>query len=342
MFSSFNLLAGVNGSGKSSLLQSILVLSQTLQQGNSLKKLTLNGHLVELGSTVDIRNSATPRNEPISLSFSGDGFLDVAFQITESSSDQLLPELRSSEDNSRLLHTLKRVHFISADRLGPRNFIAKTNLPEFLNVGEAGQYTHLILGQSENLPNVSDSLCLGNDSKNLRQQTSEWLNYVFGGAKIEMKGSEDSSSVVQLRLNSRSSAHSYRPTSVGSGYSFALPIIVAGLIARKGEVLIIENPEAHLHTGAQSRITEFLAKVAIEGVQVFIESHSENVLHATRIAIKNDKLAMTSNDVSVLFFSTRDSDKVHKIEIKESGAIEQWPDDFFDQTDRDLERLFGI
>ena len=92
----------------------------------------------------------------------------------------------------------------------------------------------------------------------------------------------------------------FKPTNVGFGYSYALPILIAGLTAEKGTILIVENPEAHLHPSAQSMITKFLGLVANRGVQVFIETHSEHILNALRVMVVQE--SMKASDINVKYF----------------------------------------
>ena len=119
-----------------------------------------------------------------------------------------------------------------------------------------------------------------------------------------------------------------------------MPIIVSGVIAKEGEILIVENPEAHLHPKAQSELAKFLAKVSSCGIQILIESHSDHILNALRIAVL-DKI-LSNEDLSILYFSQKIGQSVVQIPIHSDGKIEEWPDGFFDQMDKDFERLFGI
>jgi len=129
---------------------------------------------------------------------------------------------------------------------------------------------------------------------------------------------------------------------VGFGYSYILPIIVSGLIAEKGDILIIENPEAHLHPKAQARITEFFAKVASAGVQVFIESHSEHILNGVRISALKDNIAISNDEVSILYFRDSEQHLFVKLNLKANGKIDNWADGFFDQQENDLGEIFRL
>lgn len=112
------------------------------------------------------------------------------------------------------------------------------------------------------------------------------------------------------------------------------------IITQEGDILVIENPEAHLHPRAQSNLISFLSIVASCGVQIFIESHSEHILNALRVLIKKESLS--PENVAVFFFHDKDDSLYTKIEIKGKGAINIWPSDFFDQNELDLKELIGF
>jgi len=120
-----------------------------------------------------------------------------------------------------------------------------------------------------------------------------------------------------MRMNADSSKNRFKPVNVGFGYSYLLPIVVSGLIAEPGDILIVENPEAHLVPSAQSRIANFLARVSRTGVQVFIESHSEHILNGLRIAVK-EKL-FGHEETNIIFFEGDKEYSIRKIPVIEGG-----------------------
>jgi predicted ATPase len=97
-----------------------------------------------------------------------------------------------------------------------------------------------------------------------------------------------------------------RPTNMGFGVSYALPIVLGALTAANGGLIIIENPEAHLHPAGQSQMGIFLARMASAGVQVIAETHSDHVLNGVRRAIGEGVLS--SEDAIVHFFGEVDVD----------------------------------
>ncbi|CAD5975838.1 AAA family ATPase [Planktothrix agardhii] len=393
-----NLLTGKNGLGKSTLLQALLLMRQSIEYSEVTTQILLNGSCVKLGNFVDVRNSNISRDESIVLKFClqtniNDTVYDkyIEYYLRENLDDDMVAEISQinfcnqfnldnnvpikreyskSENNNYfnineysnngfqnlgnfLLTNLipndsdptlvdesfnfSHVHYISADRIGPQEFYFKSTLNKFPNVGAKGEFTVNLLDKKRN-DLVNEKLCLGNDAKTLYNQTEEWLSYVFDGAKVEI--SKSISNILELLLNTDDSKDRYKPANVGFGYHCVLPIIVSGLIAREGEILIVENPEAHLHPKAQSQLTRFLAEVSSCGVQVFIESHSDHVLNALRIAVL-DKI-LDTEDLNILCLQLNSEQPVVQIPVQHNGGIEEWPQGFFDQMDKDFERLFGI
>jgi len=283
------------------------------------------------------------------------------------------------------LFDIGRIHYVSADRIGPRDYYPRESFPDFPNVGSKGQYTADILAKTGN-KQVDIALCFdqspcpaygglsspakihqsksiradlnrGSESdrvaetnnkakqmKSLKEseysvlyQASAWMEYIFNGGRVDIKPIE--ANIISMRMNADSSKNRFKPVNVGFGYSYLLPIVVSGLIAEPGDILIVENPEAHLVPSAQSRIANFLARVSRTGVQVFIESHSEHILNGLRIAVK-EKVS-GHKETNIIFFEGDKAYSVRKIPVTEEGKIINWPDGFFDQVEKDFERLHG-
>jgi predicted ATPase len=358
-FSKLNLLTGINGRGKSSLLQTILILSQSAWRNSDLKQLIINDELLNLGNFDDIKNSETPRGENIQFNFKFDSSrIDEAkIQFAEMLDEPLKAECVRIETTGQgkmvvvnpqstknvdtvqdFAELLKKIHFVSADRLGPVKYVDKTNLPNFIHVGPRGEHTINILANSINLENINDELYRGKDANSLIQQTMEWLGYILEGAKIDIKGRDKDSSILYMLLNNRNDSFSYKPTNVGFGYSYILPLIVTGLIAKEGETVIIENPEAHLHPRAQSKISEFFARVASCGVQIFVESHSEHILNGLRVSALNPQIKVEHDELSIHYFDESFDSK--KMTMDKNGKLDNWADGFFDQQEIDLANIF--
>lgn len=234
------------------------------------------------------------------------------------------------------LFDIGRIHYVSADRIGPRDYYPRESFPDFPNVGSKGQYAVDVLTKAEN-KQVKAPLSLKESEPTVLYQTSIWMEYIFNGGRVDIKPIE--ANIISMRMNADSSKNRFKPVNVGFGYSYLLPIVVSGLIADPGDMLIVENPEAHLVPSAQSRIANFLARVSRTGVQVFIESHSEHILNGLRIAVK-EKVS-GHKETNIIFFEGDKAYSVRKIPVTEEGKIINWPDGFFDQVEKDFERLHG-
>lgn len=378
-FAGLNLLTGINGRGKSSIFQSILLLSQSFDGHVIKNKINLNGKHINLGNYDDVKNSETPRSESIMFKMKVANSINASFQFKENENDELTALIEKCDvliekddnivkinsifeeiasdiesklgneqgkskvnlDFSRIAFNeiIKRIHYVSADRLGPVKYVDKASFGnlDFMTVGSKGEFTINVLAKPD-IPLVNEKLYLGSDSSSVLQQTEEWLGYILEGAKLKIEGLEKTSSVLWMLINNKSNSYKYKPTNVGFGYSYVLPLIVSGLIAQEGDVLIVENPEAHLHPRAQSRIAEFFSKVASCGVQVFIESHSEHILNGLRVSILNPEIEIKKEDLVIHYFN--ETFIPEKLSIDENGKIENWPNGFFDQQEIDLANIF--
>jgi predicted ATPase len=124
---------------------------------------------------------------------------------------------------------------------------------------------------------------------------------------------------------------------MGFGVTYTLPVILAGLTAGKDGILIVENPEAHLHPAGQSQMGYFLASIASAGVQVMVETHSDHVLNGIRRAIGEHRIL--SEDQAIIHFFDVDGAPPKSLRFTETGGIASWPRGFFDQYQLDVAAL---
>jgi predicted ATPase len=134
----------------------------------------------------------------------------------------------------------------------------------------------------------------------------------------------------------------YRPTNVGFGITYALPIVVSVLSARPGSLVLIENPEAHLHPRGQVKMGELLSQASAAGIQIILETHSDHVLNGIRLAVHGQKV----DPANVALYHSKwrpagKSPSLTLLNIDRNGRLSDWPEGFFDETERSLDRLLG-
>ena len=125
---------------------------------------------------------------------------------------------------------------------------------------------------------------------------------------------------------------------VGFGVSQVLPIIAEGFYAPPGSLILIEQPEIHLHPGLQSQMGDLLIDIARSNKKLIIETHSEHLL--LRIQRRITEGSLKPDDVAVYFFTyTDEGSKIERIHINDLGRFENWPAGFFEE---DVEESFAI
>jgi predicted ATPase len=119
---------------------------------------------------------------------------------------------------------------------------------------------------------------------------------------------------------------------VGFGASQLLPIIVQGFYAPPGSVLLIEQPEIHLHPKAQATLGDLLMEVVKVGDrQIIVETHSEHLLARIQRRIAEQKFS--HEQVAIYYFEpTTEGVKIHRLELDEYGQLaEPIPEGFFEE-----------
>lgn len=367
---SLTLLTGLNAAGKSTSVQPLLLLSQAFRKNNKNWLLPLNGPLVQLGSvgdalyegadgnlilgvdTEDIRLnwefSPDGRKVPYSLSLQTIRWVEQgnngALEDVSEQLDSLLPIPRS-KGLSDIVQTIRETIYISALRNGTEGiFPVPLEIdPSWADVGSRGEYAAWWLNQYGD-EDVSAGRARAEDGAlTLRRQLNAWAGMLFPGAQANAVKIPNTD-LVQLSWRNHETDSWRRPANIGYGLSYAFPILVAGLLAKKGQILIIDSPEAHLHPMAQSNIGRFLAVIAADGVQVIVETHSDHVLNGVRRAVFDKKLA--PEDTRIHFFSPRprtSDERAHVTspQIDLNGSLSEWPSGFFDQAEQDMIVLAG-
>ncbi len=252
----------------------------------------------------------------------------------------LLPEVHSEhEEATALTRRIRSLTYITAERIGPRDVYPLEDSEAAAVVGPRGEHTVTVLYQQRE-ESVLPALCLKGEVPKLLHQVQARMQKFFPGCGVSVQPVPQANAVtLGLRTSAETSFH--RPIHVGFGLTQVLPIVVAALSAKPGHILLIENPEVHLHPAGQALMGQFLAEVAAAGVQVLIETHSDHLLNGIRRAVKAG--VVTADQTALHFFrplGTSEEQVVTPL-LDDAGNIDHWPDGFFDQFDKDMNHFAG-
>ncbi|MFD2409274.1 AAA family ATPase [Paenibacillus rhizoplanae] len=344
------LLTGLNGAGKSTIIQSLLLLRQSFLQGTIYENgLSLNGELIYLGTGQDLLTENAEK-EYLGIELHYEDIEKVSWLFSYDKSSELLPILSTNYNKQHIGLFSDQFQYLSAERIGPRTYFSRSNykVKQQNNLGINGEYTTHFLSVFQN-EIVDNKLLLHPDavSDSLKAQVDAWLSIITPGTKVDI-GDHTDMDIISLRYkftSARNVSNSFRSTNVGFGLTYTLPVLVSLLASKPGTLLLIENPEAHLHPKGQSIIGKLMGLASMGGVQIITETHSDHVLNGIRLAVHGGQVS--PNDVSINFFNKQENNEkiIHSVEnlsIDKDGRINNWPEDFFDEWDKSLDQLLGI
>lgn len=347
-FSNLTLLTGINGMGKSSVIQSLLVLRNSFDRGElqSGKSITISDkELVNLVSPDDMLY-ADASSDTVSFGLTddhGDGFWSVASKGTSNSLPIFSKEIRENIFESPLF--LPSFQYLNAERIGPRQSYERLTVSRDHSIlGYRGEYTASVLSEAaQKLKKVMLSgLILEDESTLVYDQVSLWISrIIYPGTKVNLDDSNPSSISLQYTF-AHVKSKGFNPLNIGFGFSFALPVIVSVLTAAPNSLIVVENPEAHLHPKGQAEMGRFLGCAAQSGLQIIVETHSDHILNGIRLAVK-DKF-VDPEAIKIIFVGSYLSNgqkhlHVSEPEIDSDGRIDDWPKDFFDTWEYSMMHL---
>ena len=360
------LLSGANSSGKSSALQGLVLLHQTMREHEWSSRLMLNGGAVRLGTAADVIDQVHGRrgfgiallddDNRFQWEFEGErDEMSVAVKRASGETDDeavrkadgtgplrhLLPAPFDGS-GARLTGRLRRLTYLTAERLGPREHYVFDDPQLTPVVGPRGEYAASVL-HSRRDARVLDGLLSPDAVPTLFPQVEAGMRRFFPGCVLAVEPVPRANAVT-LGIRASGDTEILRPVHVGFGVTQVLPIVVAVMSAGEDDLLLIENPEVHLHPAGQAEMGMFLAQAATAGAQVVIETHSDHVLNGIRRAVKAG--VTKPDDVALHFFRPRREDggeqaQVVSPSLDDNGNVDEWPDGFFDQFDKDMTHFAG-
>lgn len=219
--------------------------------------------------------------------------------------------------------------------IGPLRHAPSPNHPlspseELSKVGTQGQHTAAVLYNFKNRKVISSSLSDTPGESTLQAEVGAWLENLGLGSGVATRDLGNMGYELKV-IDTRGDAHDL--TQLGVGVSQVLPILVAGLLAKPGDVLLLEQPELHLNPRVQTRLADFLIWLTQNGVQCIVETHSEHMINRLRRRhAETDSGAPLPKSVIYFVEQENGTSTYRRMDINDHGGISGWPKGFFDDS----------
>ena len=331
------ILTGLNGSGKTSVIQAVLLAREALLTKDDT--IPLNGPFgLQLGTFDDVLNGESSDSFSVELGAQANTFGANFSQPEKSPQEFYVHSAKFGTPSQDFALAGRMFQYLGAERIGPRLTSPVTPVPHHaLNIGPIGENAaQLIEVLGTHQIGAGRQFVTSDKATLLKAETEAWLSALTRPIQIDTE-TYPGTPIVTLKY--RTDVDWLRPTNMGFGVTYALPIVVAALTSEVGGILLIENPEAHLAPSGQTQVGIFLTKIAASGVQVILETHSDHVLNGIRRAIGELRLLDSSEAIIHFFDSSPDG---HILTFTPSGGISHWPKGFFDQFQIDVTALTRI
>lgn len=341
-----NILMGLNGMGKSSFIQMLLILMQSDKLEERI--IDLNGFLAQIGQGKDALYQYT-EEDIIVFELTFEGYPKFSWKFAyQKDKEKLTAETgHTKEKMSFFRNKTKLFQYICAERIGPRDIYEASSVvvadkKQLGLLGEYAAYYINVFGQEHEV--VEKLRHPKTNSVNLLAQINAWMNEISPGVSLNTKYVPEANKVI---LNYQfdvinNKTNSFRPKNVGFGISYVLPIILALLTSEMGKIIIIENPESNIHPRGQVELGKLISLAAQNGAQLFIETHSDHILNGIRVSVKD--MSIDKNNVNIMYFDKITSEKeqysnIKQIKIDENGELSEYPKNFLDEWSNQLLKL---
>ena len=334
--SALNVLIGTNSSGKSSILQGLLFVGQNF--GNAVG---LNGRFLSMG-TLEENRCVYSSEKNIRAGFEDSkGHMVQMMLFKEGDVLKLRRDYKPSETADIMSEDYdvvqRKIQYLSCHRLGAKEVYEKNMALEDA-IGINGEYAIDYLNKKGPDP-IEDRLCKGNIDFTLLGQVNWWLHYIAG---VQIS-TEDVPGTNLVRASySMYDIPEIKPENIGSGISYLVSMVIMCLSAPEDSLLVIENPEIHLHPSAQSKVCEFLYFIAETGRQIFVETHSDHIFNGFRAGIATGEMDRETVNIQFVSLNEEHVTEAMRVQIGSMGKVENQRKDLFDQFDLDLNKMLGL
>lgn len=197
-----------------------------------------------------------------------------------------------------------------------------------VDVGRNGELAvHALLASRIQGPTISFGR--GKKKRTVEERIAEWLRDMGLIHSFSLEPIARNRKDYEVRLKKTPSSPDVLITDVGFGVSQILPVLVLCYYVPEGSIILLEQPEIHLHPAVQASLADVLIEVVKKRkVQIIVESHSEHLLRRLQRRIAEGTI---QSDEIALYFCRADhaESRIEKLHIDLLGNITNWPKDFF-------------
>ena len=242
----------------------------------------------------------------------------------------------------------RSVKYLGPLRDDPKSLYPLPLARESTDIGVKGEYTAAVLdlhrktivkyvpSQAFAIERVRRVVATGT----LAEAVTDWLQYLTVAMEVNTRNRGKFGH--ELNVNVSTGDRSQDLTQVGVGVSQVLPILVIGLLAEGDTTLIFEQPELHLHPRVQTLLGDFFLSMGQLGKQCIVETHSEHIV--SRLRLRSAMEPESLGQITKLYFVEKDErgSIFRDVVVNKYGAIPDWPKGFFDQSQREAERILRV
>ena len=211
-------------------------------------------------------------------------------------------------------------------------------------IGESGQYAAQILWLEKNnkvkyLPALGQKL----EEVTLLEAVNDAFLRLGMFQRVDVRSEKSIMYQILFRLGRAGTRKAVTIADVGFGVSQMLPILVLGLRSHESSILLLEQPEIHLHPKLQANLADFLLTLAEQKRRLIVETHSDHLINRLRRRIAEDPTDELRNKVSILFVHPPRNGQgaiVESLQIDRFGVIENWPPNFLPEAADEAEAIF--
>ena len=281
------------------------------------------------------------------LELSAEGYFDsISKKLYECEFKGFIPIKFIEKDTNENLSANFKVEEIDVDYIGPFRILPErcfylTGQTEFRDTGITGENAYEMLGVSKL-----------NRYDKLHEKVEKWYEENFDGWKLTVKNinatyfqiilSKDIFRINIDDIDNKTYGKEFEINivDVGQGMNQALPLVVrANVINRPNSIIVLEQPELHLHPAAHGDLAELFAKSSKENNQTFIiETHSENIILRLRKLIVENDFGFTEDDLVIYWIEDAElkGKELREITVDEEGVLSDWPEGVFNEGMKEI------